>query len=83
MTRIFAAAAILASAIATTGTAQTMDEGLSMLELAVNNELAKVGVRDADIQALSLSQLAIIKGILESDDSDNQKMRRVEAVLSR
>jgi len=83
MKRTFAAATVLASAFAFTAPAIAMEQELSMLELAVNNALIGVGVQDVDVMSLSISQLAIIQNILAADESDNEKARRIEAVISR
>ncbi|MSU91194.1 hypothetical protein GE300_16545 [Rhodobacteraceae bacterium 2CG4] len=83
MKTVITAAVLLASATAFTASAQGMGEGLSMLELAVDNELQRLNVQDVDPMALTLSQLAIIRGIVEGDESDNDKKRRIEAVVNR
>ncbi len=83
MKRTFAAVTVLASAFAFTAPAIAMEQELSMLELAVNNALIGVGIQDVDVMTLTISQLAIIQNILAADDSDNEKARRIEAVISR
>lgn len=83
MKRTFAAITVLASAVAFTAPAIAMEQELTMLELAVNNALIGVGVQDVDVMSLSISQLAIIQNILAADESDNEKARRIEAVISR
>lgn len=83
MKQIFAAATILATSAAMTTPAFAMGEELTMLESAVKNELSQVGIRDVDLMSLTVGQLAVIKNILDSDDSENEKRQRIEAVLSR
>ena len=83
MKRTFAAMTILASATAFAAPSFAMEQELTMLELAVGNALEQVGVRDVDVMSLTVSQLAIIKNVLASDDSNNDKARRIEAIISR
>lgn len=62
----------------------TMDVGLSMLELAVGSEFAKIGMTDVDLQSLSLSQLSEIKAILGDNELTNtEKAERARAVVNR
>ncbi|MEM8788369.1 MAG: hypothetical protein AAGE76_08905 [Pseudomonadota bacterium] len=83
MKRTLAAVAVLASAAAFTTPAVAMDQELTMLELAVNNALERIGVLDVDVAALSISQIALINNVLNSDDSQNEKARRVEVIVAR
>lgn len=70
-------------ALAQSNTA-TMDVGLTMLELAVGNEFAKIGMTDVDLMALSLSQLSEIKAIFGDNDLTNsEKQERARAVINR
>lgn len=62
----------------------TMDVGLTMLELAVGNEFAKIGMTDVDLMALSLSQLSEIKAIFGDNELTNsEKQERARAVINR
>lgn len=62
----------------------TMDVGLSMLELAVGNEFARIGMTDVDLQSLTLSQLSEIKAILGDNELTNtEKQERARAVVER
>lgn len=83
MKRTIAALTLFASAAAMAVPASAMEQELSMLEAAVNNSLAGVGVQDVDVMALTVSQLAIIKHVLNSDDSNSDKARRINAIISR
>ena len=58
-----------------------MQEGLTMLETSVSQAFTRYGV-EADPQALSLSQLAAIHGILSSDEPEGQKRQRVETIVA-
>jgi hypothetical protein len=61
-----------------------MDQSLSMLEVAAQRELAKVGITDVDVMTLTLSQLAEIKAITGSTDSNGEDMARaVKQVIER
>lgn len=76
-----AGAASVASAQNTTA---TMDVGLSMLELAVGSEFAKIGMTDVDLMSLTLHQLSEIKAILgDNDYTNNEKADRARAVVNR
>lgn len=62
----------------------SMDESLSMLELAAARELSKIGVTDVDVMTLTLSQLAEIKAITGATDSNGNDMARaVKQVIER
>ena len=83
MRRSMNAATLLASAFAFTAPAVAMEQELFMLELAVESALTDVGVRDVDIMRLSHAQVSIIREIVESDDNEATKQRRIGAVLAR
>ncbi|MBT8456676.1 MAG: hypothetical protein HKO95_12735 [Rhodobacteraceae bacterium] len=84
MTRTLSALAI-AAAVATTGAsmATAMDMEFNMLTGAVFNELKSRGLPTDNIDQLSLSQIAIIKGIVDGDDSEGTKTNRIQAILER
>jgi hypothetical protein len=80
-----ALALVLASgaSLAAPAFAQDMGEALSMLELSAQRELRDYGFTDTDVMRLTLSQLALIKGISQSSDySSNDKMRQIERILA-
>ncbi|MBD3626445.1 MAG: hypothetical protein HUJ24_13965 [Rhodobacteraceae bacterium] len=77
------AIALFASTTGFATSALAMGEELSMLELAVENQLERLNVADVDVMSLTLSQLAIIRGIVEGEDSDNDKKRQIEAIVNR
>ncbi|MEM8869869.1 MAG: hypothetical protein AAGB10_15615 [Pseudomonadota bacterium] len=83
MKRTLAAFAVVASAATFTTPAVAMEQELTMLELAVSNALTGVGVLDVDVMTLTVSQLAIIQNVLSSDAGDNEKARRIEAIIAR
>ncbi|MXU66839.1 hypothetical protein [Oceanomicrobium pacificus] len=60
--------------------ASAMDEELTMLEAAVNNQLEILGI-ETDIMALTVGQLTEIKGVLSSDDTQTEKKERVMAII--
>ncbi len=63
--------------------AQTMDEGLTMLETAVSKEFNQLGIKDVDPMSLDLAQLSTIKGIVGSSDyNDSEKKSQIEAIIA-
>ncbi len=83
MKTIITAIALVASTTGFATSALAMGEELSMLELAVENQMERLNVENVDVMSLTLAQLAIIRGIVEGDDSDNDKKRRIEAIVNR
>lgn len=69
-------------ALAQSAELDQMQQGLTMLETTVGQQLRTYGI-EADPQELSLSQLALIHGILSSSDNDATKGQRIEAALRR
>lgn len=62
---------------------QAMDMEFNMLTGAVYQELKQRNLPTDGINNLTLSQIAIIKGIVDSDDSEGQKSNRIKAILNR
>jgi hypothetical protein len=63
--------------------AQTMDEGLSMLELAVNKEFSQLGITDVDPMSLDLAQLSTIKGVIGSSGYNRaEKKSQIGAIIA-
>lgn len=87
LTGLLVAAGLAASlvgspAMAQTSAVGTMEMGLSMLELAAQRELRRLGMPDVDVTTLSLGQLSSIRLILGSDNLDeNAQRQQVRAVL--
>lgn len=75
----------LAAAVATSGAtvASAMDMEFNMLTGAVFNELKSRGLPTDKIDELTLSQIAIIKGISDGDESEGEKTNRIKAILER
>jgi hypothetical protein len=83
MKKTLAAMAVVIAATTGAALAQTMDEGLSMLEIAAQRELSKIGMGDVDPMSLTLNQLAEIKTITASSDySVDDKERQIRAILA-
>jgi hypothetical protein len=78
-----ATAASISVAAAAPVMAQGMSMGFDMLTGAVFNALQARGLPTDNINALSLSQIAIIKGILDSDDNDGNKTQAIKAIINR
>jgi len=76
-------AASISVAAAMPAVSQGMEMGFNMLTGAVFNELRSRGLPTDNIQDLTLSQLAIIKGILDGDDNDGNKTQQIKAILAR
>ncbi len=81
MKRTFTAIALAATLMGGAAFAQDdngamMDEGLSMLELAVTNELTRLGIDGVDTMELSLSQLAGIRAAVESSDNNTSDAKQ-------
>ncbi len=83
MKNTIGAAVVFTLAAAATVPAVAMEQELNMLELAAESALNSVGLRDVDIASLTVSQLATIQGIINDDESDLEKKRRIQAVISR
>lgn len=57
----------------------TMQQGMSMLETSVGNQLQRYGI-DTDPQSLTLAQLATLHGILTGTD-EGSKEQRIRGVI--
>ena len=83
MKKSLAALAVMAVLSAGSVRAQSMEEGIHMLETAAHRELAGLGLGNIDPMSLTLDQLARIKSIAESnDDSPSVKAMAVKQVVS-
>jgi len=80
---IVTAATISMAAAAPMVQAQGMEMGFNMLTGAVYNELRARGLPTDGINDLTLSQLAIIKGIVDGDDGEGKKTNNIKAILNR
>jgi len=83
MRNMIGAAVVSTLAAAATVPAIAMEQELNMLELAAESALNSVGLRDVDVMGLTVSQLATIQAIINDDESDQDKKRRIEAVITR
>lgn len=79
------AASLLGSpAAAQTSAVGTMEMGLSMIELAAQRELTRIGMTDVDVGALTVGELSSIHLILSSDDlNDSEQRQQVKSVLEK
>lgn len=67
-----------------TGTAGTMDVGLSMLELSAQKVLGQYNLEGVSAMDLNLSQLAEIKRIIGDDSvAEGEKKVAIEAAIRR
>ena len=76
-------AASISVAAAMPAMAQGMNMGFDMLTGAVFNELRARGLPTDNINDLTLSQIAIIKGILDSDENSGSKTQQIKAIIER
>lgn len=86
MTRTFTAlatAATLAFAPAAFADAHSpmMSQGYDMLLAALVDDFERIGVEMDTMDNLTLGQLAAIKQVIESQDSDNNKKGQIEAII--
>ena len=81
MTRILALATAATITLAPAVQAQTMEMEFNMLTGAVFNALQSRGLPTDNIQELSLSEIATIRNILNSDESEGQQTQRIETIL--
>ena len=86
MNRTFAAlttAAVIAVA-PLAASAQGMGAGYDMLLAALVDDFERIGVEmdQAAMDALTLGELAAIKNIVESEESDNNKKGQIEAIIA-
>ncbi|MDJ0824591.1 MAG: hypothetical protein QNJ16_03720 [Rhodobacter sp.] len=62
---------------------QAMDMEFNMLTGAVFNALKSRGIPTDNIDTLTLSEIAVIKGILDSDDSEGSKTQSIKNIVTR
>lgn len=76
-------AALLVSALAVFSAPAVfaMDQELSMLELSAKNVLEQNNVEGVDVMSLTLTQLAQIKAIVDSDRDTTTKKSQIEKVV--
>ncbi|WP_308916883.1 hypothetical protein [Jannaschia sp. LMIT008] len=78
------ATAITAASIAFGGAAFAdahLQEGFSMLEASIMNDIERMGIDPMVLNDLRLSEIAAIKSIIDSDENDSTKMQQVEAII--
>ncbi|MEM9798646.1 MAG: hypothetical protein AAF919_19320 [Pseudomonadota bacterium] len=80
-TTALAAALAMGLVPAQQAAAQSMSEGLNMLQAALVNDFQQMGIPVSALFDLTLGQIAAIKSIVESDDNDSQKKGRIEAII--
>ena len=85
MTRKFAMLATVAalSLPMSAPSVSAMDMEYNMLTGAVFNAVRARGLSTENIDKLTLGQIAIIKGILSSGDSESKKTQNIQAILNR
>ena len=81
MNRIAMLATVAMLSLPGAASAQSMGEGFNMLTAALVADFSRMGISLALLDDATLGELATVKTILSSDDSDGQKKGRIEAVL--
>jgi len=80
---ILAAGMLSVSPLVISG-ALAMGNELTMLEDAINRDFAKLGIAKFEMGDLTLSQLAEIKRVLDSNDySSSERKQQIEVILTR
>ena len=82
ITAIATVAALSFGAAASAQTTVTMSEGYDMLQTALMNDFTSLGIDTAELEGLTLGQIAAIKGIVESDESASNKKGEIEAIIA-
>ena len=77
----FFAAAILAVAATAAPTLAMPHQGADMLRASLSQSLRGIGIGSSDLEGLSLSQLAQLRGIVSSNDSDGTKAFRARTLF--
>lgn len=79
----------IATVIALAGTsafadahAPGMGQGFDMLQTALMSDFERLDIPLTELEMLTLGQIAVIKSVVESDDSDGQKKGRIEAIIA-
>jgi len=80
-TKFLALATVATMAFGAPAMAQDIDMGYNMLTGAIYNALVARDLPTDGISDLSLTQIATIKSILDSDESDTQISQRIEAIM--
>lgn len=80
-TKLLAVATAATMALGVPAMAQDIDMGYNMLTGAIYNSLASRGLPTDGISNLSLTQIATIKSILDSGESDTQIAQRITAIM--
>ena len=63
-------------------TTMTMGEGYDMLQTALMNDFTALGIETTELEGLTLGQIAAIKGIVESEESDSNKKASIDAIIA-
>ncbi|MEM7644313.1 MAG: hypothetical protein AAF366_17575 [Pseudomonadota bacterium] len=85
MTRTFTAlatAAVIAVSGVSAVSAQTMGEGLNMLQAALVSDFNRLNIPVDTLNDLTLGQIVAIKNIVEAEDDDSQTKGQIEAIIA-
>ncbi len=82
MKRMITGISALAIAAATAVPALAQDWGeLTMLEKTAQDTLMEYNVEGVDVMDLTLAQIAQMRDVANSDESGNEKRRKIEAII--
>ncbi len=83
MNRTIATAALIAAlTVGGVATAQTMGEGYDMLQTALMSDFERMGIPVDTLDNLTLGQIAAIKAVVESSNSESQQKGEIEAIIA-
>ena len=81
MNRIATLATVALLALPGAASAQSMGQGFDMLTSALVNEFTRMDISLGLLDDATLGELAAVRNVLNSDDSDGQKKGQIEAIL--
>ncbi|MEM7488791.1 MAG: hypothetical protein AAF390_06660 [Pseudomonadota bacterium] len=84
MNRTFTALATAATIafVGVSASAQSMGEGLNMLQAALVSDFNRLDIPVDTLNDLTLGQIVAIKNIVESEDDDSQTKGQIEAIIA-
>ncbi|MBM2577146.1 hypothetical protein JQC91_12630 [Jannaschia sp. Os4] len=82
MNRIATLATVAMLALPGAASAQSMGQGFDMLTSALVNDFTRMGISLGLLDDVTLGELAAVRNVLNSSESDNQKKGQIEAILA-
>lgn len=81
MKRMMTGISAIAIAAATAVPAFSLTDEVDMLEVATQDALQEYNVEDVNVMDLTVGQIAEIRAVVNSDDPETEKQRRIEAIV--